>query len=193
MKARLVLIIAVFAITLTTWLAISFFSSQKKVSFILEDKGYSIHIINEHGKKVKELNTSQEVILHTGKYFYVVAGDMFNGKTTPFTVEDDSEITVQAKYTEKYLIEVKNERKKAVLVLLESTYPNVGNITITDFSLSDDLYWLYGKLQLKNSSDVFRFIVKQDKEVLSVYISPRIIITKNEAINVPEEIIYSLY
>ena len=194
MKKRTIFIVAIITIGLITWGVLAHILSQKDIAFTLQPGEYTLHIRQKSGREVAKIDSTQTLTLKTGDYYYNISGEGYDGKSIPFTVDTDTEITIQPRYLESFVSTLEEREKPAIVSLLSQTYPSVGTIVVDSFTIDKTATWGSGKLHLgNNTNDIYRYILKRKDGAWEVLIRPTIAISKLEAKDAPEEILYSLY
>lgn len=194
MKRKMIISVVIVALlSIIFWIADRTLS-YRKIQFNLQGSDYIVQIRDIAGKKLLDFDSSRQITLRKGSYSYNTIGPIHDAKSTPFTVENDSDILIKPLYTASFLSEQAKEERPVVTSLLNERYPNVKNITLTDFYLDASTKWAYGILRLgDNTTDVYRFILRKDNEAWVIHTPPKIFISKHGAKDVPEEILDGLY
>jgi uncharacterized protein YxeA len=193
MKKIITLILGI-AIMIPIILIAIHFISLKDVSFNTKESNYSITIWGNNGEKIATTNPPSKIRLKKGEYNYTITGEKYDGKSTPFSVTASLEIAVTPRYSSSYLHDQSALEVPKILTKLQEDFPSVSNISIKKITLDTTNTWAYGTLTVgKSENDIYRFIMKRDKDTWSTVATPNITLTINNTSEVPKDIIYSLY
>ena len=194
MKRNLIIIGVVFTMTCLAWWGIAFALSHKTVVFNLKGSGYDVLIHTSKGREVAKISSSQEVTLREGDYIYNIIGDHYEQDITSLIITKDTEVHVTPRYTEEFASELSKTEQVAITSILKEQYPSIKELTIASMSIDTTNTWAYGKLTVKGSSgDIYRFIMKHNNNTWHTAIKPTIAIQRENAKDIPEEILNALY
>lgn len=194
MRNKLVFFSCLFIVVVIGWAVISFVLSHKAVTVVIKGGGYTAQIRTNGGSIIEELTATKKITLREGEYSYNVIGEGYEKKATSFSVKGDTTITILPTYRESYLLTAADKEKPAITSLLSSTYPSVGEMTITSLVINSTGEWASGKLLINNNkSDVYRFILHRENNVWKISVYPTITIEKKQIEQIPKEIMNGLY
>lgn len=173
--------------------------NQKTAIFKLEGSGYTVRIYPQNSdQSIAELNSSKDISLDKGTYYYVVEGNNISETRQDFVVgEENSTVTVDPSYTGGYLAELALEELRPVRSLLESTY----DTTIDDYDIgSFYLYkrgewgagYLVQRVDPRQDPDVYRYVVQKIGDVWKIIASPELTISSFTYPDIPKEVLTSI-
>ncbi len=168
--------------------------AKVEVAFTLKGSGYTVQIRNTKGSLITELESSSNIPLRKGDYFYNIEGEGFDAKSIPFAVSKSSKsVTVSPQYLDGYLSKLQETEKATIIAILKKKYPSITTISIVSLKIESSNQWAYGTLTVDGSGDLYRFVMKRNDKTWEVAVKPSITLSIKDNPTIPEEILYSLY